>query len=311
MNLSDNGMSDLLNLNRLIFFTSVIETGSFTAAAERLGVAKAVVSHQVARLEEELGVSLLMRTTRRLHATEEGRVFYDRCAIILREAEAAYGEMALHSSEPTGTLTLTAPLDYGTAVVVAVVAAYRERYPQMHVDLIFDDSVIDLANGQLDLAIRAGWLTDMSNKARRLGTFQQYLVATPKLAASFPEAVVPSDVSKLPWIENAVLRQSLRWMFSREGHQSEIVEMHSAVRTDKTPSAYACVKAGMGVSVFPDYMVGDDIAAGRLERLLPEWTLPVGGIYAVLPIARFRPAKVKRFIEMLQAAERRRGAAVK
>ncbi|OJY79653.1 MULTISPECIES: LysR family transcriptional regulator [unclassified Rhizobium] len=304
-------MSDLLNLNRLIFFTSVIETGSFTAAAERLGVAKAVVSHQVARLEEELGVSLLIRTTRRLHATEEGRVFYDRCAIILREAEAAYGEMALHSSEPNGTLTLTAPLDYGTAVVVAVVAAYRERYPQMLVDLIFDDSVIDLANGQLDLAIRAGWLADMSNKARRLGTFQQYLVATPKLAASFPEAVAPSDVSKLPWIENAVLRQPLRWMFSREGHQSEIVEMHSTVRTDKTPSAYACVKAGMGVSVFPDYMVVDDIAAGRLQRLVPEWTLPVGGIHAVLPIARFRPAKVKRFIEMLQAAERRRGAAAK
>jgi DNA-binding transcriptional LysR family regulator len=299
-------MSDLLNLNRLIFFTSVVETGSFTAAGERLGVAKAVVSHQVARLEEELGVSLLMRTTRRLHATEEGRVFYDRCAIILREAEAAYGEMTLHSSEPTGTLTLTAPLDYGAAVVVSVVAAYRERFPQMRVDLAFDDSVMDLANSQLDVAIRVGWLTDMSNKAKRLGTFQQYLVATPKLAATFPEVLEPCDVSVLPWVENAILRQPLRWMFSREGHQSEIVEMRSTVRTDKTPSAYACVKAGIGVSVFPDYMVVDDIASGRLQRIVPDWTLPIGGIYVVLPIARFRPPKVKRFIDMLQVAERRR-----
>ncbi|MDK4740512.1 LysR family transcriptional regulator [Rhizobium sp. CNPSo 3464] len=304
-------MSELLNLNRLIFFTSVVETGSFTAAAERLGVAKAVVSHQVARLEDELGVSLLMRTTRRLHATEEGRVFYDRCAIILREAEAAYGEMSLHAIEPTGTLTLTAPLDYGEAVVAPVVATYRERFPQMRVDLIFDDNVIDLANGQLDLAIRVGWLTDMSNKARRLGTFQQYLVATPKLVASFPKVLKPSDVAALPWIENAVLRQPLRWMFSREGYSSEIVEANSAVRTDKTPSAYACVKAGIGVSVFPDYMVVDDIAAGRLSRLLPDWTLPAGGIHAVLPMARFRPAKVRRFIEMMQAAERRRGSTPK
>ncbi|MGY5808732.1 LysR family transcriptional regulator [Rhizobium sp. LEGMi198b] len=304
-------MSELLNLNRLIFFTSVVETGSFTAAAERLGVAKAVVSHQVARLEDELGVSLLMRTTRRLHATEEGRVFYDRCAIILREAEAAYGEMSLHAIEPTGTLTLTAPLDYGEAVVAPVVATYRERFPQMRVDLIFDDNVIDLANGQLDLAIRVGWLTDMSNKARRLGTFQQYLVATPKLAASFPKVSKPADVAALPWIENAVLRQPLRWMFSREGYSSEIVEANSAVRTDKTPSAYACVKAGIGVSVFPDYMVVDDIAAGRLSRLLPDWTLPAGGIHAVLPMARFRPAKVRRFIEMMQAAERRRGSTPK
>ncbi|NLS00704.1 LysR family transcriptional regulator [Rhizobium sp. P38BS-XIX] len=304
-------MSELLNLNRLVFFTSVMETGSFTAAGERLGVAKAVVSHQVARLEEELGVSLLMRTTRRLSATEEGRVFYDRCILILREAESAYGEMSLHANEPAGTLTLTAPLDYGVAVVAPVVAAYRERFPQMRVDLIFDDNVFDLADGQLDLAIRVGWLADMSNKARRLGTFHQYLVATPKSVGGFPKLIEPSDVAALPWIENAVLRQPLRWVFSREGHSSEIVEMSSAVRTDKTPSAYACVMANMGVSVFPDYMVADDIAAGRLLRLLPEWTLPAGGIHAVLPIGRFRPAKVKRFIEMLQVAERRRGTAGK
>lgn len=87
-------MSDLLNLNRLIFYTTVVDTGSFTLAAERLGVAKAVVSHQVARLEQELGVTLLTRTTRRLHATDEGRLFYGRCVIILREAEAAYAEMS-------------------------------------------------------------------------------------------------------------------------------------------------------------------------------------------------------------------------
>jgi len=299
-------MGDLLNLNRLVFFTAVIENGSFTAAAERLGVAKAVVSHQIGKLEQELGVTLLARTTRRLHATEEGRLFYDRCTLILREAEAAYGEMSHLTNEPSGTLTLTAPLDYGSAVVAPVIAAYRQRFPQMRVDIVFDDDIIDLVSDQLDLAIRVGWLTDTSNQARRLGAFEQYLVAAPGLAAPFAACTTPRDVAHLPWIENAALRHPLRWMFSRPGHETEIIEAQSAIRTDKTPTAYACVLAGAGVSVFPDYMLNDDIAAGRLVRLLPEWTLPAGGIHAVFPAARFRPAKVRRFIEMMQAAERRR-----
>ena len=299
-------MGDLLNLNRLVFFTAVIENGSFTAAAERLGVAKAVVSHQVGKLEKELGVTLLARTTRRLHATEEGRLFYDRCTLILREAEAAYGEMSRLTNEPSGTLTLTAPLDYGLAMVAPVIAAYRRQFPEMRVDIVFDDDIIDLVSDRLDLAIRVGWLTDTSNQARRLGGFEQYLVAAPALASTFSQCTKPSDVAHLPWIENAALRHPLRWMFSRIGYETEIIEAQSAIRTDKTAAAYACVLAGAGVSVFPDYMLKDDIATGRLVRLMPEWTLPAGGIHAVFPAARFRPAKVRRFIEMMQTAERRR-----
>lgn len=299
-------MSDLLNLNRLVFFTTVVETGSFTAAGERLGVAKAMVSHHVAKLEDELGVTLLSRTTRRLATTEEGRIFYDRCAIILREAEAAYGEMSHHTSEPTGTLTLTAPLDYGAAVVAPVITAYLQRYPSMKVDLVFDDTVIDLASQQLDLAIRVGWLMDTSHQTRRIGGFQQYLVASPSLAERFPQLQTPKDAADLPWIENAILRQSLRWTFSQEGSPPETIDVRSAIRTDKTPAAYACVLAGAGISVFPDYMVGPDLAAGRVVRLIPEWNLPAGGIHALFPVARFRPEKVRRFVEMMLAAERKR-----
>lgn len=302
-------MSDLLNLNRLVYFTSVIESGSFTAAAERLGVAKAVVSHQVARLEEELGVTLLSRTTRRLSATGEGRVFYDRCVLILREAESAYGEMSRHTSEPSGVLTVTAPLDYGVTVVAPVIAAYMQRFPQMRADIVFDDDVLDLASGQADIAIRVGWLTDTSNQARRLGTFGQYLVAAPGLAATLPSDLDPQTVASLPWVENAVLKYPLRWMFSRTGYDTKVMDVRSAVRADKTPTAHACALAGVGIAVFPDYLVSEDIAAGRLVRLLPEWTLPDGGIHAVLPAARHRPAKVRRFMEMIQIAERKRATA--
>lgn len=299
-------MSELLNLNRLVFFTTVVDGGSFTMAAERLGVAKAVVSHQVAKLERELGVTLLVRTTRRVQATEEGRLFYDRSALILREAEAAFGEMSHRASEPSGTLRLTAPLDYGAAVVAPAIAAYLTRFPEMHVDVVFDDSVVDLAAGEMDLAIRVGWLADSSSQARRLGSFQQYLVAAPAIAATVAASLSPLEAASLPWVANAALKNSLRWTFSHAKQETVMIDARSVATTDKTPAAHACVLAGIGVSVFPDYMVAEDIAAGKLIRLLSDWTLPVGGIHAVFPPARFRPAKVRAFVDMLKSAERQR-----
>ncbi|WP_426226998.1 LysR family transcriptional regulator [Pararhizobium sp. DWP3-4] len=299
-------MSDLLNLNRLVFFTSVIEAGSFTAAADRLGVAKAVVSHQIARLEEELGVTLLMRTTRRVHATDDGNMFYDRCVLILRQAESAYGEISLRNAEPSGTLTLTAPLDYGAAVVAPTIAAYMSVHRQMRVDVVFDDSVSDMIADRIDLAIRVGWLADSSHQARRLGTFEQIVVAAPPVAARVPNGAVPATSADLPWIANGALKNPLRWTFSSDQAEAVTVETRPVMTTDKTPAAYACMLAGAGISIFPDYLVDADIRSGKIVRLFPEWTLPQGGIYAVLPPARFRPAKVRTFLDLLVSAERKR-----
>ena len=303
-------MSDLLNLNRLIYFTTVLEAGSFTAAGDRLGVAKAVVSHQVATLERELGVTLLTRTTRRLHATEEGQLFYRRCTDILREAESAYAEVSQHTAEPSGVLTLTAPLDYGSAVLAPTVADYLIRYPQMRVDLVLDDHISDLVAERLDLSIRVGWLADSSHPARRLGSFSQLLVGTPELAKRLGDAAGPTDVEKLPWIANGALKNALRWTFSREG-SSVTIDASASVKTDKTPAAYACALAGIGVGIFPDFLVAQEIKAGRLVHLLPHWTLPDGGIHAVFPMARFRPAKVRVFLDLLVAAERHRSRSIK
>jgi DNA-binding transcriptional LysR family regulator len=299
-------MSDLLNLNRLVFFTSVVEAGSFTAAADRLGVAKAVVSHQIARLEEELGVTLLMRTTRRVHATEDGKVFYDRCVLILRQAESAYGEISLRNAEPSGTLTLTAPLDYGAAVVAPAIAAYMSVHRQMRVDVVFDDTVSDMIADRIDLAIRVGWLADSSHQARRLATFEQIVVAAPSVAALVPAGAVPATSADLPWIANGALKNPLRWTFSSDHAEAVILETRPVMTTDKTPTAYACMLAGVGVSIFPDYLVDADIRSGKIVRLFPEWNLPQGGIYAVLPPARFRPAKVRTFLNLLVSAERKR-----
>lgn len=167
---------------------------------------------------------------------------------------------------------------------------------------------MDLVAGQVDLAIRVGWLANSSNQARRLGTFDQYLVAAPSLIGTIPSISTPADASNLPWVANAALRNPLRWVFSHAERETVAIDVNCPVTADKTPAAYACVLAGMGVSVFPDYMATKDIEAGRLVRILPDWSLPAGGIYAVFPPARFRPARVRAFVDMLKAAERRRAA---
>ncbi|WP_431283195.1 LysR family transcriptional regulator [Humitalea sp. 24SJ18S-53] len=289
------------NLNRLAYFAAVVETGSFTAAARRLGVTKAVVSQQVARLEEATGTSLLIRTTRRVHPTEAGRVFHARCAVILGESEAAFEEMAQAQAEPSGTLRVTATMDYGTAAVVPALVAFGRRYPDCATELTLSDRTLDLAGGEIDMAIRVGWLADSSHQARRIATFRQLLVAAPGFAAAEPAAL-----EALPFVANTALRAPLQLGFTRDGQAAPPVRPQSTMAIDATLAVHAAVLAGAGLSVLPEFVVAGDLAAGRLVHVLPDWRLPDVGVHAVFPAARFRPAKVSAFVETLIAAERGR-----
>jgi DNA-binding transcriptional LysR family regulator len=307
---STNGpMQAHMNLNRLAYFTAVVDTGSFTAAAARLGITKAVVSQQVARLEEELGTRLLVRTTRRVEPTDAGRAFHVRCVVILRQSEDAFVEMGRGAESPTGTLRLTAPLDYGTAVVVPALAEFTRRYPACRAELSLSDKTIDLASGQLDMAIRVGWLEDSSFVARRIGSFQQFLVCAPSFAGALSRVRKPEDLQALPFIANTALRKPLDWKFSRPNAQPRAVRGRSTFAIDTTPAVHAAVLAGAGLSVLPDYVVHADVALGRLLHVLPGWSLPTGGIHAVFPAARLRPAKVSAFLDLLTDQEKRTEAA--
>lgn len=300
-------MPEAPNLNRLRYFTSVVEAGSFTAAAARLGLAKTVVSHQVMQLEDELRIALLVRTTRKLQLTESGRWFYERAAALLRDAAEAFGEASQGATEPTGTLSITAPIGYGEIVVAPVIGEYLRRFPLMSVDVRFDDTLLDLIATNVDVAIRLGWLPDSSHPSRRLGSFRQALVCTPEFARTLPRDLAPKDLEDVPWIANRLLKRPLDWTFSR-GRERVAISARAIVWADMTPATLACVIAGAGVTVLPDCLVHRAVAEGRLVRLLPGWTLPEGGIHAVYPAARFRPAKVRCFIEMLIVAERKRAA---
>jgi DNA-binding transcriptional LysR family regulator len=298
-----------MNLNRLAYFTAVIDAGSFTAAAARLGITKAVVSQQVARLEEELGTALLVRTTRRVEPTEAGRAFHIRCVAILRQSEDAFVDIGRAAESPTGTLRLTAPLDYGAAVVAPALAEFTRRYPACRAALSLSDKTIDLVSGQLDMAVRVGWLEDSSFVARRIGSFRQLLVCAPSFAGALSGVRKPEDLQTLPFVANTALREPLDWKFSRPKAQPRSVRGRSTFAIEATPAVHAAVLAGAGLSVLPDYVVHADVALGRLLHVLPEWSLPSGGIHAVFPAARLRPAKVTAFLELLTDHERRTAAA--
>jgi DNA-binding transcriptional LysR family regulator len=199
--------SNRLELNRLAYFAAVVDAGAFTRAAERLGVTKAVVSQQVARLEEELGVTLLLRTTRKLALTEAGRKLHTRCLTILRESAEALVELAEGAEEPSGVLRTTAPVDYGSAVVIPVVASFSRTYPRCSVHVSLTDRIVDVQT--VDLAVRVGWLRDSSHIARRIGVMEQYLVCSRELAGELGPVREPEDLAALPFVANLSLPRRL------------------------------------------------------------------------------------------------------
>jgi len=298
---SGRGLGDFANLKRLAYFAAVIEAGTFTAAADRLGITKAVVSQQVARLERDFQTTLLTRSTRSVRPTEAGKAFYQRCASILREAGEAFDELADVAGEPSGTLRLTAPTDYGIIAVVPAIAEFIRRYPKCKVEAAFTDQSLDLMSGQVELALRVGWLTDLHLQASKNGSFRQVLVAAPGWRRQVRRLASPEELAALPFVANTALRHPAQWRFARGASTQREVSFHPAIFLDATLAVREAVRQGTGLSVLPDYAVADDLASGRLVEVMPEWTLPSGGIHAVYPAARFRTAKVRSFVELMAA----------
>lgn len=292
---------DAINLNRLAYFVAVADAGSFTRAAERLGVTKTVVSQQVARLEAELRTSLFLRTTRRVEPTEAGRRLHARCVMILREAEDAFGEIAEVNASPVGTLRIAAPNDIGACTIAPLAAKFHRTYPDCTVELVLSDAKIDLITHHIDVSIRVGWLDDSSQQARRIGAFRQLLVATPEFARALA-ANVPEDLAQQPFVANGALREPLVWHFSRGDFDRRAVRMRPSMTINATPAVLAATLAGGGLSVLPDFLVAESLRNGALVQVLPDWLLPSGGIHAVYPAARFRPPKVTAFVALLAAA---------
>ncbi len=288
-----------VNLNCLAVLVALVRAGSFTAAAETLGMTKAMVSQHVARLERELGVTLLLRSTRRMTLTEAGSAFHAACVRILAEAEAAIEQVGRGQEKPSGTLRLTATSDYGTPVVAPALAQFMRLHPQLQVDLVLTDHVSDLIAERFDLAIRMGRLRDSDLRSARLGAFRQLMVASPAYLTRHAEPRTLSDLAAHDWVALTLLSSPLRWTFHAPDGSRRTVRMRAVAQANNVAAAHALVLHGAGVSVLPDYLVTDDVREGRLVVLLAQYTLPECGIHAVYP-GRQAPAKVRAFIDYLR-----------
>jgi DNA-binding transcriptional LysR family regulator len=286
------------NLNRLTYFAAVVEHGSFTAASDALEITKAVVSQQVAKLEDDTGTALLIRTTRRVQPTDAGKAFYAHCLNILREAESAFDQISQAASAPVGLLRVAAPLDFGISVVAPAATAFKRQFPECDVSMTLEDRVIDLLTERIDLSVRVGWLADSTLKSRKIGEFRQLTVATPNVAGALRRSAGPEALADLPFVANSVLRNPLLWRFAK-GRESRTVRMTASIVANATMAVHAAVLAGGGFGIMPDFLIASDLASGRLVRLCRDWRLPSGGVHLVFPASKYRPPKTTAFVEVL------------
>lgn len=288
-----------INLNRLVVFVAVVETGSITAAAKRLGLAKTMVSAHMQKLEAEIGSNLLVRTTRRLHLTEAGTQFYEACQKILQDTEVAIAQANSNTRQLRGKLRISVSIDYGASVIAPLAAQLSKQHPDLRIEIIASDHRVDMVAEGIDVSIRIGRLADSSHKAALIAPFDEWLVTSPDFfAGNLPES--PEQLNVYPFVGLSVLPNPLHWTFTRNNFASVTLRFHSSIMTNTTLAIQAAVLAGAGIAVLPDYSVKKDIAEGRLVRLLPEWSLPGGGIYAVFPALIQRSQKVSVFIEALK-----------
>ncbi|WP_434632566.1 LysR family transcriptional regulator [Chromobacterium sp. CV08] len=285
------------NLEGLQVFVAVAEAGGFTAAAERLGMTKANVSLQVGRLEAQLGATLFTRTTRRVRLTEAGQALYldaQPALAALRDAllQAGHGSAAL-----SGTLRLTAPVSHMAESVAPAATQFIRRHPGLQLELHAIDRMVDLVADGIDLAIRLGTLRDSSLRALKLGEFAQQLVASPAYLRERGMPAGPGELAGHDWVALTLLKTPLTWRFSAAGGAEETVRMRARIKVDSAASLRSLLLAGAGMSVLDSFSVQEDLRQGRLVHLLPQWTLPKGGVYAVFPPGRHAPAAARAFVE--------------
>lgn len=285
-------------LTSLRVFREVVESGSFVAAAERLGVSAPMASKHVAQLEKSLGARLLHRSSRHLSLTEAGQAWYEqsrRALDLLDAAEAAIGQK---NEAPRGQLKVSAPVWCATPRIARVLADYRERYPEVLVDMHLENRKVDLAADGYDLALRATQEPSPALIARPLCRLQFHLVAAADYLARAGVPAVPADLAKLGAIVPSYVNIEGLALKGPGGRQVPL-RLQPVMRSDDTTLTLHAVRAGMGMAFLPEWLIDDDLASGQLVRLVPEYTAPAVTLFAVYTSRQYMAPKMRSFIDFL------------
>jgi DNA-binding transcriptional LysR family regulator len=285
------------SISDLMVFTRAVKGGSLSAAGRELGISLAVASKRLQRLEEQLGVRLLHRSTRQLSLTDEGAEYYHYCVRILAELEEGEERVTRGSKEPKGNLKVTVPAAFGRLHVAPLVPEFLKRYPAIKLNLHLTDSIVDIIDQGYDLAVRIGELKDSSLVAKAIGRDRRVVVATPSYLARYGAPQSPLELSG----HNALLFAGTDlWNFTAPDGEQLSVKVSGNLDTNNCDALREAIYADLGLAMRPLWDVWQDLRSGRLVRLLSSYTAPSYPINAVYPSRRLLPKKTRIFIDQLQ-----------
>lgn len=286
----------------LEIFVEVVREGSFTTAAENLAVSKSFVSKQISALEDHLGVRLLNRTTRKIAVTDAGAAFFERARQILDDIDEAERAVMQLNTSPRGTLRISAPMIFGLRYIAPLAAKFTADHPELTVDLDFNDRQVDVLDEGFDLVIRVGQLADSSFVAKKLAPIRTLLVASPGYLSTHGTPAHPQDLANHECLQYTYQSSPTMWRFDRPNQATVHVPVSGRFRANNGDAILDACRQGLGIAGLPDFITREALATGELVEILPEWSSNNRAVWALYPHNRHLSAKVRLFIDYVQAS---------
>jgi DNA-binding transcriptional LysR family regulator len=289
------------SLTDVAVFVRVVEHGSFTQAAEHLGISRSVISKYVSRLEDRLGVRLLNRTTRRLSLTEAGRILYERSRRSLLDIEDAEAEVSQLQQTPRGILRINSPMSFGILHIAPLLSEFRAQYPDIAIDMNLDDRKIDIVDEGYDVSVRISDMPDSSLVAKRLASCHHAIVASPEYLDTHGTPRTPDDL-----LDHNVLSFSYQssvndWHFLSPANENVSVAVNSSVQINNSLAIREALLGSLGIARIPTFVVGRDLQLGKLRSVLSDYKILEVSIYLVYPQRRHLSPKVRAFVDFMSS----------
>lgn len=290
--------NNAVDLNELVVFTRVVQAGSFTAAARTLGMPKSSVSKKVSDLEARIGARLLQRTTRRLGLTDAGRVYFARTARIVTEAEDAERAVQQLQAAPRGLLRVSVPLSFG--MLGGVVASFLREHPDVELEIVCTDRLVDLVEDGFDVAVRAGVLQDTSLVARSLGSIRRVLVASPAYLRKRGTPRAPEALCEHACIAFGSVAAPSLWSL-HDGTAQRDVRVSPRLVVNDFDMMLTAARAGVGIAWALESLAANDLREKTLRRVLPAWRSSETPVHVIYPTSRLLSPKVVAFVEAMRS----------
>ena len=286
------------DLKRMVIFSHVVESGSFSAAAIRLGIAKSAMSKHVSLLEKHSGAHLLNRSTRSLSLTDIGETYYQSCSKLIKILEETQNITEALQEKPRGLLRISSPASFGIEHISPLLKPFLQQYPDLNAELLLEDSIVDMTEQGIDVAIRVGWLPDSNLHARKLKDSPMLLCASPEYLKEHGTPKTPEDLMQHEWIIFNLLPTPFHYTFTKN-KVSKKVQVKGRIKTNNGHAVRNLICEGAGISALTNFVIGKDLESGRLIQLLPDYSIQDVGVYAVYHHKQQQQAKIRTFINFL------------